>query len=631
MLFTDRYLMLIALLTIVLNIVNTSGEYIFGRFVVDTATAMHGAGEAAAEARGKFIGDAYSRFYGHVNLLGLLLQMFVVSRGVQVPRGRPRAVHPSLIAGAGYLFMLRTPSFEMIRVLKTVDNAVDYSLNNTTKQALWLPTSRRPSTRPSRRSTRSASAPATSSGRHRSYSRRARVLDDRFAILNRVLTGRLDRRRGGLTGAPPPADRRAPPPEARRAWAPGASRSPGDAATPRRSVRTHLHRHCPRILAGFSPASHRGAAARRGRLRQAAADDVLPTSCCRSSAPRRANRRRPARLGSRVGLVLLVLWAIVLAGVFCLPVMFPHIQAASFFSTTLLDDGTPFDLIDLYVPSNPFHALANNMVPAVVLFSGLLGIALIGVPGKDGAIHVIKVLNSAVAQLARFIVALTPIGLFGIAAVTAGTLDLGEAAQLQIYLACYLTVSVLLALWVLPGVVAAVTPIPHGVLLARSRDALVLAFGTGSLLVTLPLLAEQARGLLGEYADLEPRDAEMPDVIIPAAYNFPHSGKLLSIGFVLFAAWFSGASISPGALSHPGRHRRARPVRQRPTSPSRSCSTCSGFPPTRFQLYLATGVVSARFGTLLAAVHMLAIAIIARARWPASCASMRANCSGSQS
>jgi AAA family ATP:ADP antiporter len=38
--------------------------------------------------------------------------------------------------------MLGAPSFNFIRGLKTVDNAVDYSLGNTTKQALWLPTSR---------------------------------------------------------------------------------------------------------------------------------------------------------------------------------------------------------------------------------------------------------------------------------------------------------------------------------------------------------------------------------------------------------------------------------------------------------------------------------------------------------
>src|SRR4051794_30410129 len=47
MILSDRYLMLIALLTLVLNIVNTSGEYLFGRYVVHTATALYGTGQAA--------------------------------------------------------------------------------------------------------------------------------------------------------------------------------------------------------------------------------------------------------------------------------------------------------------------------------------------------------------------------------------------------------------------------------------------------------------------------------------------------------------------------------------------------------------------------------------------------------
>jgi AAA family ATP:ADP antiporter len=139
---SDRYLALIAMFVVLLNVVNTSGEYLFGRYVVQSAVALHGAGAASEAARGQFIGDAYSRFFSHVNLLGLLLQMFVVSRvfaflGV----GRALFIHP-LIAGAGYLFMLRAPSFDAMRALKTLDNALDYSLGNTTKQALWLPTSR---------------------------------------------------------------------------------------------------------------------------------------------------------------------------------------------------------------------------------------------------------------------------------------------------------------------------------------------------------------------------------------------------------------------------------------------------------------------------------------------------------
>jgi AAA family ATP:ADP antiporter len=38
--------------------------------------------------------------------------------------------------------MLVAPSFGAMRWLKIADNSVDYSLGNTTKQALWLPTSR---------------------------------------------------------------------------------------------------------------------------------------------------------------------------------------------------------------------------------------------------------------------------------------------------------------------------------------------------------------------------------------------------------------------------------------------------------------------------------------------------------
>ena len=38
--------------------------------------------------------------------------------------------------------MLRAPSLDVMRWVKIADNSIDYSLGNTTKQALWLPTSR---------------------------------------------------------------------------------------------------------------------------------------------------------------------------------------------------------------------------------------------------------------------------------------------------------------------------------------------------------------------------------------------------------------------------------------------------------------------------------------------------------
>ena len=67
------------------------------------------------------------------------------------------------------------------------------------------------------------------------------------------------------------------------------------------------------------------------------------------------------------------------------PLMFPPLQTASFFSTTLFEPREPFDFVGLYIPTNPFNSLANNIVPAVVLFSVVIGVALIGVPDKGAA------------------------------------------------------------------------------------------------------------------------------------------------------------------------------------------------------------------------------------------------------
>jgi len=142
LIFGDRYLMLIAALAVVLNIVNTSGEYLFGRYVVDMANATHGSGPEGAAAREAFIGGTYSRLFSTVNLVGFVLQMFVVSRVIKFAGvGRSLFIHPA-IALSGYLLMLRAPSMTTMTYLKIADNSVDYSLGNTTKQALWLPTSR---------------------------------------------------------------------------------------------------------------------------------------------------------------------------------------------------------------------------------------------------------------------------------------------------------------------------------------------------------------------------------------------------------------------------------------------------------------------------------------------------------
>lgn len=139
----DRYLLFIALLMLLLNVVNTTGEYLFGRYVIDQAQAQFAGGDpAAVAARERFVGETYSGLYSTVNLLGFLLQMFAVARLVKwLGVGWSLALHP-LAALTGYIMLLRAPSLPVLTVVKIADNSLDYSLGNTTRQLLWLPTSR---------------------------------------------------------------------------------------------------------------------------------------------------------------------------------------------------------------------------------------------------------------------------------------------------------------------------------------------------------------------------------------------------------------------------------------------------------------------------------------------------------
>lgn len=142
LIFKDRYLLLIAVLTILLNVVNSSGEFILGQLVVDEAKSAIADGPGADLARKRFIGQFYGDFFGGVNLLGALLQMFAVSRIFRVIGVRGALYVLPVVALMSYSSLALVPLLAVVRISKTFENAVDYSIQNTTRQALYLPTSR---------------------------------------------------------------------------------------------------------------------------------------------------------------------------------------------------------------------------------------------------------------------------------------------------------------------------------------------------------------------------------------------------------------------------------------------------------------------------------------------------------
>lgn len=130
----DKYLLWIALLTFILNCVNTTGEYLLDRTLLEMIAGTGVTGRDASRAVASFKAD----YFGWVNILGVLLQLFAVSRVLRLLGvARTLFVLP-LVALISYSAMWLMPVLALVRLGKIAENSLDYSLQNTARQALFL-------------------------------------------------------------------------------------------------------------------------------------------------------------------------------------------------------------------------------------------------------------------------------------------------------------------------------------------------------------------------------------------------------------------------------------------------------------------------------------------------------------
>ena len=136
----DPYLIIIAIFIVLLNWISTNGDYIIGKFALNWADVQvtSGLAESVRAATGSF----YTNFFFWVNLTSMLLQALVVSRlfkwvGI---RGTILVLPVVLTLAYGLIFIF--PIFTLFRWVKISEMGINYSVANTTRQALFLPTSR---------------------------------------------------------------------------------------------------------------------------------------------------------------------------------------------------------------------------------------------------------------------------------------------------------------------------------------------------------------------------------------------------------------------------------------------------------------------------------------------------------
>jgi AAA family ATP:ADP antiporter len=139
---TDRYLRLIAAMVVLVNVVNTGGEFLLSKLVVHEAVRAAAGAVSSRAAEQAFIGRFYGEYFTWVSLVGLLVQLFLVSRLFRWMGVRGSLFLLPLIALGGYGLVAAVPILSVAFAAKVCENATDYSVENTARQALFLPVRR---------------------------------------------------------------------------------------------------------------------------------------------------------------------------------------------------------------------------------------------------------------------------------------------------------------------------------------------------------------------------------------------------------------------------------------------------------------------------------------------------------
>ena len=249
--------------------------------------------------------------------------------------------------------------------------------------------------------------------------------------------------------------------------------------------------------------------------------------------------------------ILLLLWSISALFAWFLPYCFPDIDRVTFFVPHMNEGGSPINLVDVFIPANPFHSLSEGYIPAVVLFCILLGASLINAKDKLETLNFLDKIVVSLKLCNNYIMKIMPLGLMLIAAFTFGVSSPSGAQEVLLYITASMAYNVIFTLLILPAMAIIFTRLTYAQIIRAASPALLLSFASGNSFMSLPLAYEGLYALDKELAEknnaspaaIEERRKHI-DVFVPLAFIVPSSYKFLVIFFVMFGGWFFDVTIT---------------------------------------------------------------------------------------
>lgn len=251
------------------------------------------------------------------------------------------------------------------------------------------------------------------------------------------------------------------------------------------------------------------------------------------------------KLFKRGWLILVMLWVVVLAACYIVKILIPVPlpSPASDFSleATAAVPGT----LSLIVPGTKIYDIFNNIVPIIVIFSVVFGMAIMHLKEKDPLLSLLERVNNSLDRIIKWISIVSPIGIFAHVAYVTGTVDFHDLGKLQLYIGIIIGLTVFLSIWVLPTIVSCLTSIPYKELFQEYKTISFLPFATAIPTIALPYINNAMRRL-AERKNLDLGTFRgTSQTIVPIGFGFAQLGNFIPLIFLLFMSFYYRHPLSP--------------------------------------------------------------------------------------
>ncbi|MBU6383924.1 MAG: cation:dicarboxylase symporter family transporter [Verrucomicrobia bacterium] len=238
-------------------------------------------------------------------------------------------------------------------------------------------------------------------------------------------------------------------------------------------------------------------------------------------------------------LYFLCLWLFIFFWIFLLSTLIPRTLTPLIVTKTSMEIETDFTnhFLSNLIPENPFYDIFNNVAPAVAMFGLITGLALMHVEKKEPLIGVLERINQLIEKILYWLGVISPIGAFVYIAIAFGTIHFEDLFKMQLYVFAFIASTLWITFWLLPSLLATLTPLSFEESSKAVRSVCLVPFVTGLSTTAIPFINTYLKQLSQKHETHE-KFRETSQTVLPIAYCFGHIGNAMILFFILFLSYY---------------------------------------------------------------------------------------------